>query len=172
MTTSDKSAAPDSALIDAVKGAHRVFPTGVMIVTTAVEGRPYGLAVNAFSSVSLDPPTLLVCVASTSSTYEYLLAVDEIAVNVLAHDQLPVARRFAISGGDKFSEVAWTPGANGAPILDGAAGHFEISVTERIPMFTHTIFIGRATAASARGKSPLVYLGGDFFDGSAMTPAS
>ncbi len=171
MSTPDTPPASDAALIEAVKSAHRAFPTGVMIVTTAVNGRPYGLAVNAFSSVSLKPPMVLVCVASTSATYEQMIAVDEIGANVLAHDQLAVARRFAISGGDKFSQVAWSPGANGAPVLDSAAGHFEISVTQRIPMFTHTIFIGRVTAASAHDKPPLIYLGGTFYDGSAMTLA-
>lgn len=172
MSASGQDHAPDAVLIDAVKGAHRAFPTGVMIVTTSVDGRPYGLAVNAFSSVSLDPPTLLVCVASTSSTYTHLVAVDEVAVNVLAHDQLDVARRFAVSGGDKFAELDWSPGENGAPIIGGAAGHFEISVTQRLPMFTHTIFIGRATAAVNRDKAPLIYLGGGFFDGGALTPAT
>jgi len=172
MSATDPPPAIGDDPTDAVKAAHRAFPTGVIIVTTTFGGQLYGLTVNAFSSVSLKPPMVLVCVASTSSTYERLVAVDEIAANILAYDQLAVARRFAISGGDKFSDVSWSPGANGAPIVDGTAGHFEISVTQRISVFTHTIFIGRVTAAYANDKPPLIYLNGEFFDGSAMTPTS
>src|SRR5262245_49237930 len=61
-----------NGLVAEVKAVHRQFPTGVTIVTTVVDGVPYGLAVNAFSSLSLDPPTVLVCVATTSATYPRL----------------------------------------------------------------------------------------------------
>lgn len=59
---------PDTDLADRVRAAHRNYPTGVTVITTSIDGKPYGLAVNAFSSVSLDPPTLLFCVNESSKT--------------------------------------------------------------------------------------------------------
>src|SRR5258708_10938434 len=70
-----------------VKEVHRRFPTGVTIVTTSSDGKPYGLAVNAFSSISIQPPVVLFCVAKTSSTYRLLYANDAVVVNMLARLQ-------------------------------------------------------------------------------------
>lgn len=94
-------------LEEGVRNVHRNFPTGVTIVTALVDGTPYGLAVNAFSSVSLDPPVVLVCVAATSSTHPHLFSVDHLGVNILAEDQDDLLKAFARSGGDKFADVAW-----------------------------------------------------------------
>jgi flavin reductase (DIM6/NTAB) family NADH-FMN oxidoreductase RutF len=162
----------DQGLGEAVKAVHRSFPTGVTIVTTCVEGQPYGLAVNAFSSVSLDPPLVLVCVAATSSTYPRLFLGTHMAVNILASDQASVAGVFAKSGGDKFAEIAWTRGGCGAPILDGVSAHLEIEIETRIPAYTHTIFIGRVTDAKASGRPPLVYLNASMFDSELLRPAT
>lgn len=157
-------------LLVTVKDVHRRFPTGVTIVTTCIDGEPYGLAVNAFSSISIEPPVVLVCVAKTSATYERLFGGDHIAVNVLASDQVELARRFARSGGDKFSGVPWEPGVGGAPILGGVCGYLEIEIEKRIPAYTHTIFIGRVVRANAFAHPPLVYLGGEFYAGEHMKP--
>jgi flavin reductase (DIM6/NTAB) family NADH-FMN oxidoreductase RutF len=152
-------------LTDSVKSVHRSFPTGVTIVTTSDGGEPFGLAVNAFSSVALEPPMVMVCVAATSSTYPRLFRDDRIAINILASDQEHVARQFGARGADKFAGITWHHGANTAPVLDAASAHLEVDIVSRIPAGTHTIFLGKVTAAKATGKPPLVYFNSSFFDG-------
>lgn len=156
------------SLIDDVKAVHRRFPTGVTIVTTAVEGAPFGLAVNAFSSLSLEPPTVLVCVNQSSATHAHLLEQPHIGINFLAVEQADVARRFAQSGGDKFSETDWHHGSFGVPLLDAAAAHLELEVEQRLTAHTHTIFVGRVLAAETFERDPLLYVGGTLFDGGAL----
>lgn len=165
------AAAPAGALADAVRQVHRSYPTGVTIVTVAVDGAPYGLAVNAFASISLEPPTVMACVAESSQTHPHLLRGDHFAVNVLAHDQAAVAAAFARSGGDKFAALRWRPGRCGSPLLEGAAAHHEVEVESRTPAHTHTIFIGRVVDAGSAGSAPLVYLGGRLYDGDRLHPA-
>jgi flavin reductase (DIM6/NTAB) family NADH-FMN oxidoreductase RutF len=162
---------PPSAPIDDVRAFHRCFATGVTIVTVDDAGTARGLAVNAFSSVSLDPPLVLVCVAGSSATHAHLSASDRFAVNILAHDQARVARAFARSGGDKFEGIPWTTGPHGSPILDGVSAHIEVLTERRIPAFTHTIFIGRVLGSAVHDRPPLVYLGGTFYNGAALEGA-
>lgn len=155
-----------------VRGVHRQYPTGVTVVTAAEEGRPYGLAVNAFSSISLEPPLVMVCVNESSRSYPHVFDSSHIGVNILAADQVDVAETFARSGGDKFATLDWVPGSTGVPVLARVAGHFEIEVKYRMPAYTHTIFIGEVVdAASDPEKAPLVYQGGKFFDGERLAPA-
>ena len=85
--TNTTNIAPPVVDADHLRAFHRKFVTGVTIVTTMDRGAPRGLAVNAFSSVSLDPALILVCVAKTSSTYEPLFRAERFAVNLLAGDQ-------------------------------------------------------------------------------------
>jgi flavin reductase (DIM6/NTAB) family NADH-FMN oxidoreductase RutF/predicted ester cyclase len=157
---------------DSLRAVHRKFGTGVTVVTTTTaEGRPLGLVVNAFSSICLDPPLVLIAVAETAATYPALFENDAIGVNILAHDQRAVAERCARSGGEKFAEIDWHPGANGAPTIAGSAASIEATVIKRIPSYTHTIFVAHVTAASATMLDPLLYLGGTLYDGSALNAA-
>jgi flavin reductase (DIM6/NTAB) family NADH-FMN oxidoreductase RutF len=158
-------------LADRVRAVHRSYATGVAVVTTHADGAPFGLAVNAFSSVSLEPPTVLVCVATAAQTHEHLYRGEHIGVNLLAHDQLDVARVFARSGGDKFASVAWAPGGSGVPVLDGVAAWLELAIEHRLAAGTHTIFLGRVIAAEASDRPSLVYQAGGFFDGGRLAPA-
>jgi flavin reductase (DIM6/NTAB) family NADH-FMN oxidoreductase RutF len=168
-TSHEASAPPD--LSERVRDVHRRFATGITVVTTAVDGVPYGLVVNAFSSISLSPPLVLVCVAETTSTYERLFGGEHFAVNILARDQVDVAMRFARSGGDKFAGLPWRPGRHGSPIIDGVAAALELSVETRLPAYTHTIFIGRVLEAQTADHAPLIYLDTRFYDGAQLTPA-
>jgi flavin reductase (DIM6/NTAB) family NADH-FMN oxidoreductase RutF len=160
----------DVGIEDRVRAVHRSFPTGVTIVTTCVEGHPYGLAVNAFSSISLDPPLVLVCVAAKSSTYPRLFLGTHLGINILASDQAGIAERFARSGGDKFDELSWTSGGAGAPLIEGVSAHLELEIETRIPAHTHTIFIGRVINALSFGRAPLIYFDATFFDGAKLVP--
>jgi len=161
----------ESATDDAVRQFHRRFATGVTVVTTAVDGTPHGLVVNALSSVSLEPPLVLVCISQTSRTYPRLFDAELFAVNVLAHDQADVAALFARSGADKFAGVSWSAGRYGPPILDGVAAAVELEVVTRMPAYTHTIFVGRALATVVTDAPPLIYHHGQFFDGAHLEPA-
>ena len=169
--TNTTNIAPPVVDADHLRAFHRKFVTGVTIVTTMERGAPRGLAVNAFSSVSLDPALILVCVAKTSSTYEPLFRAERFAVNLLAGDQAGVARHFATKNPDKFRDVRWHMGEHGSPILDGACASLEAEVRERVRAATHTIFIGRVLAAACLDAAPLVYMGAGFYDGARLEPA-
>ncbi|OJX63405.1 MAG: hypothetical protein BGO95_00650 [Micrococcales bacterium 73-13] len=163
-------AGSDAELVAELREVHRSFPTGVTIVATTVDGRPYGLAVNAFASVSLAPPLVMVCVAATASSYPFLFRGDDFAISLLAADQSAVATAFGRSGGDKFAGVRWHPAENGAPLIDGATAELEVTIASRSPAGTHTIFLARVVRARARGRRPLLYLGSRFFDPEGLEP--
>ncbi|MGW1005500.1 flavin reductase family protein [Streptomyces sp. NPDC002520] len=138
------------------------FCTGVAVITaTQPDGRPAGMAVQSFSSVSLDPPLVCFCPANTSSTWPRLRAAGRFAVNVLAADQQELCRQFAVTGGDKFTGVGWTPGRNGAPLLDGALATIECDLAGTFPGGDHTIALGRVTALTTADHTwdsgPLLY---------------
>ncbi|MDF0600988.1 flavin reductase family protein [Psychromarinibacter sp. C21-152] len=159
-------------LIAQVKKVHRAFPTGVTIVTTMEGELPFGLAVNAFSSVSLSPPMVLACINETSSTYPRFFGSRKFGVSILANDQEGVAMQFAKSGGDKFAEIDWHRGVNGVPLISDAAANLELEVVSMLMAGTHTIFIGQVLSADASGKASLIYSGGGFYDGAKLSPTT
>lgn len=161
-----------SADPEQVRQFHRRFPTGVTVVTAMHEGEPRGLAVNAFASVSLEPAVVMVCVANQAATAPALHETDQIAINMLAADQVQIARRFASSGGDKFAGLDWHPAGVGAPLLAGVAAHLEAQIEQRIPAYTHTIFLARVVSAVVHGRPPMVYLDGHFHGPDALGPGS
>ncbi|MBC7632509.1 flavin reductase [Aeromicrobium sp.] len=162
----DSAAGPD-----AVRAMHRTMVTGVTVVATDSEGEARGLAVNAFASVSLEPPLILICVQKNSSTYSHLIASKYFGVSVLAADQMGVARVFATKQERKFDQVEWHRGELGVPLLDGATSTMEVELQDTLHASTHTIFIGRVKAVAGTNAPPLVYTGGQFFDGGQLVPA-
>jgi flavin reductase (DIM6/NTAB) family NADH-FMN oxidoreductase RutF len=163
------NAEPGLSIPETVRRIHRTYPSGLTIVTTMHEGRPQGLAVSAFSSVSLDPPTVMVCVQMTSSNHARFYAAERLGINIVSVDQASEARRFATASGDKFAGIPWAPGVHGVPILDHAAGYFEVAIQERVLAHTHTIFFGRVLEAGVREWTrPLVYVNGGFYDGKGL----
>lgn len=139
------------------------FAAGVTIVTTVGdEGRPYGLTATAFTSVSLEPPLVLVCVDKRSDSHPHFHTSRVFAVNFLAHDHEHLSRRFAVSGGDKFTDVPIRTGVTGAPVLAEALGHLECRAVDIIEAGDHTIFIGQVEAAAAREGEPLLYFRGAY----------
>jgi len=145
---------------EAVRAFHRCFVTGITVVTLRVDDEPRGLAVNAFASLSLDPPLVMVSISRTAQTYEAFFATDVFGVNLLAADQADVARRFAVSGGDKFAGLDWQSGPHGTPMLEGSMAFLEARLENRIEAGTHVLFIGRVLEARASGKEPLIYWDG------------
>ncbi len=151
-----------------IKAFHRKFVTGVTVVTATADGEPRGLVVNAFTSVTVSPPTVLVCIAKSSSTHDTLFGAQHFAVNLLAHDQQSVAERFATKSGNKFAELDWRTGEQGCPILGGACAYLEAAISARARTATHTVFFGRVLNAHSSDAAPLIYAGSRFFDGATL----
>lgn len=156
---------------EAVRAMHRTMVTGVTVVSTDSDGEPRGLAVNAFASVSLEPPLILICVQKNSSTYSHLIASKHFGVSVLAANQMGVARVFATKQERKFDQVDWHRGELGVPLLDGATSTMEVELQDTLHASTHTIFIGRVKAVAGSNAAPLVYTNGQFFDGGRLVEA-
>ena len=139
------------------------FATGVTVITTfRNSGEMHGLTANAFTSVSLVPPLLLVCVDKQAESYPCFDETRVFTVNILAHDQEALSRKFAVSGGDKFQGVAYHAGANGAPILDGALAYVECKVVQEFDGGDHTIYLGEIEQAEAREGKPLMFFRGGY----------
>lgn len=134
------------------------FATGVAVVTTLDSlGRPAGMTASALSSVSLDPPLLLVCVGHEAEFHTALSAAPRFAINVLAADQEHLSRRFAEKGGDHFAGVAHRAGPGGVPLLDGAAAHVYCDRWGRHEAGDHTVFFGLVTGGETFDRPPLLY---------------
>jgi flavin reductase (DIM6/NTAB) family NADH-FMN oxidoreductase RutF len=139
------------------------FAAGVTIVTTVGDdGKPYGLTATAVTSVSLEPPLVLVCVDKRSDSHPHFHTSQVFAVNLLAADHEPLSRRFAVSGGDKFDGLAMRRGSTSAPLLADALGYIECRTVNVIDAGDHTIFLGQVEAADAREGEPLVYFRGAY----------
>ena len=139
------------------------FATGVAVVTTHDgQGRCYGLTANAVSSVSLDPPLVLVCVDKRAESYPAFCRSQVFVVNVLGEHQEELSRRFAVSGGDKFVDLPCRSGGTGAPILEGALAHIECRVVAAHDAGDHTIYVGEVESADAGEGPPLLFFRGRY----------
>ncbi len=161
---------PTTLDADLMKQVNRRFVTGVTVVTVMDGDTPKGLAVNAFASISLDPPTVMVCVQRTSSTHDCLFRADHLAINILSTDQLDVVNRFAAKSADKFAGLDWRRGPFGSPFIDRSSAQMEVQIRERLQASTHTVFICRVVDAQVTDRSPMVYSAGQFFDSTALSP--
>jgi len=156
--------------LDVMKQVNRQFVTGVTVVTAMDGETPRGLAVNAFSSISLDPATVMVCVQRTSSTHDCLFRADHLAINILSTDQLDVVGTFATKADDKFKDLHWHSGPFGSPLIARSSAQMEVEIRERLQASTHTVFICRVVHAAVDERHPMVYSAGKFFDGGALAP--
>jgi flavin reductase (DIM6/NTAB) family NADH-FMN oxidoreductase RutF len=140
------------------------FATGVTVVTCLTEGGvPAGLTVNSFTSVSLDPPLLLVCLAKHAASAGPLVAASHFAVNVLQTGQQPASIRFSTRDEDRFGTTAWSCGEAGAPILKDSLGVFECQRYAVHDGGDHHILIGEVVKASFdAGVDPLLYFRGRY----------
>jgi flavin reductase (DIM6/NTAB) family NADH-FMN oxidoreductase RutF len=140
------------------------YPTGVAIITgVAADGKPAGMVVGSFNSVSLDPPLIAFFPTSTSQAFAYLRTATSFCVNVLAADQEGLCRRFVTGRDAKFDGVSWRPGPLGAPVLDGAVSWIECTFHEIIPAGDHLIVLGLVRElAVERSTLPLVFFQGGY----------
>lgn len=157
----------------ALRNALGQYATGVAVVTTLDrEGRPTGLTVNSFASVSLDPPLVLWSLALTSACVPAFDACGHFAISVLTVDQVALSNRFATNGIDKFEGVEWAPGLGGVPIIAGAGAVFECVAEARHAGGDHTIFIGRVERFSHGESQPLIFHAGRYCARAELTPLS
>jgi flavin reductase (DIM6/NTAB) family NADH-FMN oxidoreductase RutF len=142
-----------------------MFATGVTIVTARTPaGVLVGLTANSFNSVSLQPPLVLWSLARAAGSMAALSTGSHYAINILAADQKELAERFASGRADRWEGVPYTEGASGAPLLDGAAAHFECFNRSRYEEGDHVIFVGEVERCGHRaGASPLLFHGGRFY---------
>ena len=139
------------------------FATGVTVVTCVCDGEPAGVTVNSFTSVSLDPPLLLVCLHKKAASASALVSAAHFAINVLQTGQQPASIRFSTRDQDRFGATPWSCGEAGAPILEDSLGVFEC---ERFAVYDggdHHILVGRVAKASFDASlDPLLYFRGRY----------
>lgn len=135
------------------------WATGVAVVSgTGADGRPLGMAVNSFTSVSLDPPLVLFCPARSSTTWPELREGRRFAIDILAREQAELARSFARSGGDKFAGTALRECPDGLPALAGAVARLVCELEAVHPAGDHEIALGRVLRAEQTDDiAPLLF---------------
>ncbi|MFE0023942.1 flavin reductase family protein, partial [Amycolatopsis sp. NPDC059021] len=134
------------------------------VVTTVHDGEPHGMTLNSLTSVSLDPPLLLVCFAHGARSAEAVSRSGRFAVNVLAKRQQAIALRFAARGEDHFSGLELEYGDHEVPVVPNALAHLECDVDRRVEAGDHTIVLGSVTRTCAAPGEPLAFYRGGFGD--------
>lgn len=150
----------DSATFRALCGR---FATGVVIVTaTEANGQPVGMTANSFTSVSLEPPLVSVNVDRQAEFHAVILAATGFAINVLAHEQESLSRRFANPTSDRFDGVGYRRTERGLVVLAGVVASIECETFHTMPVGDHTIVVGRVVGGEARDTRPLLYFRGGY----------
>ncbi len=138
------------------------FPSGVTIVTGITPEGPAGFTCQSFSSLSLDPPLVLLLAGRSSSTWPRIEAAGRFCVNVLAEAQGDLAVTFAKSGTDKFAGVGWRPTAAGNPVLEETTAWIDCTLHAVHDGGDHVIVVGAVQELEASGTGPLVFHRGGF----------
>jgi flavin reductase (DIM6/NTAB) family NADH-FMN oxidoreductase RutF len=139
------------------------FVTGVTVITAVHDGSPVGLAVNSFTSISLEPPLVAFCAAKSSTTWPSIQAAGRFCVNILADDQEDVSRLFATRGADKFRGMGWRSAESGSPILSGVLAWIDCRTEVEHDAGDHLIVVGRVLDLDvARDQRPLVFFRGGY----------
>ena len=138
----------------------RVYPQGVTVATAYGQSGPTGLTVSSFTSVSLDPPLILISIAKGSAMHDLFREAKAYAVNFLADDQKSISDRFAgrTEAKDRFEGVGFTRGVTGSPIIDGVRVAIECRAWQVYDGGDHSILVGEVVSAKTfNSKRPLVY---------------
>lgn len=156
-----EAAAQVTASPEAFRDVIGRFLTGVTVVTTTAEGQVYGTTASAVSSVSLEPPTVLVCLKSDSMTGAAIERTNTFVINILGQHHRDVALRFAVKGADEHAHAFLSrEGPGGLPILPDAIAHLTGRVSQAVTAGTHRIFIAEVDHVAAREGPPLAYFRG------------
>ncbi|HEX9459970.1 MAG TPA: flavin reductase family protein [Thermoanaerobaculia bacterium] len=133
------------------------FASGVTVVTTAHDGRQYGMTVASFASLSLHPPLVLVCIERSVKTHDAIAAAGKYGVSILSSTQTDISSKFASRSDDKFDGVELIEGDLDVPLIAGALTAIECRVYDRLPGGDHTIFIGEVMKIHTQEGDPLLY---------------
>lgn len=136
------------------------WASGVTVVTTTHNGLRYGMTASSFSSVSLEPPMILICVGKAAFTHDLLLDTGTFGVNILSAAQLSLGKRFAEKHGnyiDRFSDLDVVIGTTGSPLLADALAWLECRTVNAVEAGDHTIFIGEVIDTHISNGDPLLY---------------
>lgn len=148
----------------ALRDAFGAFITGVTVVTARDDaGEPIGFTANSFTSVSLDPPMLLVCLAKTSRNFDRMTKAAGFAVNILSEAQKNVSNTFAKPVEDRFAAVDWCDGPVGSPVFPGAAAWFDCTTENIVEAGDHVVLLGRVGGFENSGQNGLGYAKGSYF---------
>lgn len=152
---------PSSETAREFRNALGCFATGVTIVTCQTKDGPLAIAANSFASLSLDPALVLWSPAKTSRRFPPFQTATQYAIHVLTADQADLCQTFARDG-TAFGDVAWAPGANGAPIIANCLAHFECTQQAVHDGGDHVIIVGQVTTALMNDGAPLVFSKGTY----------
>jgi flavin reductase (DIM6/NTAB) family NADH-FMN oxidoreductase RutF len=134
------------------------FATGIAVVTALDRaGSPHGMTANSFTSVSLEPPLVLICIDNRAAILKHLLAAEAIGINILTEGQSALSVRFARPGEDRFGAVEWYAGEMGVPLIPDALAVFECVVRQFVEAGDHQVLIAEARYVGWREERPLVY---------------
>jgi flavin reductase (DIM6/NTAB) family NADH-FMN oxidoreductase RutF len=148
---------------DALRRVFGAFPTGVTVVAALVDDVPVGLAASSFTSVSLDPPMVSVCIAQTSTTWPVLRRARRLGVSVLGARQELAGRQLGARGGDRFAGMPWRASGNGDILLEGSSAWLDCSIEREISAGDHDIILLRVHDLDADPEvPPLVFYGSQF----------
>lgn len=133
------------------------FASGVTVVTTCFEQVNFGITVSSFTSLSLVPPLILICIDRSVTSHAALEHSGVFAVNVLAEEGERLSRHFATRDVDKFKGIAFHMSQHGVPLLDDALATLECRIVQQMPGGDHTIFLGEVLIGATRPGKPLIY---------------
>ena len=146
-----------------LRRAFGAFATGVTIVTTVDKNSEvYGFTANSFTSVSLDPPLLLVNIAKSAYGLQIFTGAPGFAVNILAENQRDLSNKFASRGADKFADTSWTAKSTGSPVFDGVIAWFDCEFFRQLDAGDHVILIGKVLDYGYSSDSPLAFCRGAY----------
>lgn len=159
MALTSEFAVPDGL---AMRQAMGRFLTGVAVVTTDHEGEASGMTINSLTSISLDPPILMVSLNYDTRTGDGIAASGRFAVSILGVKQEAVARQFASRGGERFGEGSFDTTPEGLPVISEALAQLECRVAHRYDVGDHQVFFGEVTACRDRNGDGIAFNAGKF----------
>ncbi len=133
------------------------FATGITIVTALEDGEPVGFTCQSFAALSLDPPMVILAPARSSTSWPRIAQAGAFCVNILEEHQEALGRAFAVSGGDKFDGVAWSPGITGSPVINGSLAVVECRLGDIFDGGDHELVTGHVVAMDIAEGSPLLF---------------
>ncbi len=148
---------------DLFRRACAQFATGVAIASAKdAEGQPHGMTINSFTSVSMDPPMVLICVDYTANLLSIFEQCGQYGLSFLSRQQQALSTRFAQRGQNRFGGMPWVAGSTGVPLIPGALAHLECRIAKSVAAGDHTVLIAEVVSADIQSGSPLLFFGSGY----------